>query len=132
VSHKISRRVLARTIASKLIAEPQRRDHWVKALAAYIVQYNQIGQTEMILRDIAHELLVQNGTLLVDVASARPLSDDIRTQLAAYLRQTTGARLVDMHEHVEPALIGGFIARTPDYEIDASVQGQLRQLSNIA
>lgn len=129
---KISRRVLARTVASKIIAEPQRRDHWIRALAAYLVQANMIGQSDLMLNDIAHELLEQNGTLLVDVATARPLSDDIRTQLAAYLREATGARSVAFNESVRPELIGGFIARTPDQELDASIHSQLQQLTNIA
>lgn len=127
-----SRRVLARTVAGKLIAEPKRRSEWIRALAAYIVENDLSGQADMIVNDIAHELLVQNGTLLADVATARPLSDGIRTQIADYLREATGARDVSLREHVEPELIGGFVARTPDHELDASIAGQLQQLRNMA
>lgn len=132
MSSQISRRVLARTVASKLIAEPARRDHWVRALAAYLVDSNRAAEAELVMNDIAHELLEQNGTLLVDVTSARPLTDVVRKELTAYMQEATGAREVQFAEHVEPQLIGGFIARTPGQQLDTSVHSQLRQLTNIA
>ena len=130
-STKFSRRVIARTIATKLLAEPARKDYWMKVLAAYLVAQHREQEADLILGDLAHELYEQNGHLLVDVTSARPLTDAVRTSLQAMLKQQTGAKRVELTEDVDPALLGGLIARTPDAVLDVSVRGKLNQLATI-
>lgn len=129
---KTSRRQLARTVAAKLLAEPERREHWVRALAAYLVETDRTEEADQVINAIAHELLEQDGLLAVEVTSARPLTDDIRKELASYLKSATGARDVQMAEHVDPELVGGLIARTPNQELDTSVRSQLRRLASIS
>ena len=127
----VSRRVLARTIAEKLLAEPSRRGHWLQALAAFIVEYKMENDVDLLVNDIAHEVFEQNGQLLVDVTSARPLGADIRSELTNYLKQALGARTVTMTEQTDPSLVGGLVARTPDHELDTSVRTKLQQLATI-
>lgn len=129
---KISRRSLARTLAAKLLAEPERREHWLRALAAYLVETDRTSEASQIMNAVAHELLAQDGLLAVDVTSAHPLTDDVRRELTDYLQAHTGARAVQFSEQVDPDLVGGFIARTPDQELDTSVRSQLRRLSSIS
>jgi F-type H+-transporting ATPase subunit delta len=128
---KISRRVLARTIASKLVAEPTRQDHWVQALAAYLIEQNRVSEAGLIVSDIEHELYEQDGQLLTHVTSARPLSDAVRTALKKLLSAQTGAKHVVLTEKTDPALLGGLIARTADAGLDASVRTQLNRLATI-
>jgi F-type H+-transporting ATPase subunit delta len=129
---KISRRLLARTLATNMLAEPERREHWVRALAAYLVETNRTDEADQVVNAIAHELLEQDGLLAVEVTSARPLTDDIRKELVGYLKNATGAATVQFSEQVDPELVGGFIARTPDQELDTSVRSQLRRLASIS
>jgi F-type H+-transporting ATPase subunit delta len=128
---KASRRVLARTVAAKLLAEPDNRSHWLKVTAAYIMDHGMDGDIDLILNDIAHELYEQGGHLLVSVTSARQLSDSTREELTRMLKAATSASTVELSEHTDPDLLGGLIARTPDAVIDASVRTKLKQLASL-
>jgi F-type H+-transporting ATPase subunit delta len=129
--HKVSRRVLARTVANKLLAEPSHQKHWLKATAAYIMEQRMSDDIDLIINDIAHELLAQSGHLLVDVTSAHRLSDGVRSELSATLKQATGAKRVELVEHIDASLLGGLIAKTPSQQLDASVRTQLKQLASL-
>lgn len=128
---KVSRRVLARTLAAKLLAEPAKRQHWITATAAYLVEHNMVGNIDLLVNDIAHELYEQGGHLLVDVTSARKLSASVQGDLVQMLQQATGAKRVELSEQVEPDLLGGLVARTPDAILDASVRTKLKQLASL-
>jgi len=86
----------------------------------------------LIINDIAHELYAQSSHLLVDVTSARKLTDAVRAELKRTLLAATNARRVELAEHVDPTLLGGLVARTPDAELDASVRTKLKQLASLA
>jgi len=128
---KFSRRILARTIATKLVIEPTRQDYWIKALAGYLVDQKRTAEAELIINDILHELYEQDGQLLAHVTSARPLTDQLRTKLKHLLATQTDARKVTLTEDIDPSLIGGLVARTADAELDASVRSKINQLATI-
>ena len=131
MNSKASRRVIARTIAAKLLAEPSQRKHWVAVLAAYLVDANRVGEVELIVNDIAHELYEQRGELSVDVTSARPLTESVRSELKQLLTEATEAKNINLSERVDPSLLGGLIARTPDAQLDVSVRTKLKKLATI-
>ena len=83
---KASRRVLARTIAVKLLSESDRRSHWIKSLAAYLMEHGMDEDADLIMNDIAHELYLQGGHLIVEVTSARSLQENIREELQHLLK----------------------------------------------
>lgn len=128
---QFSRRVLARTIAAKLVAEPSRKTYWMRTLAAYLVGQNRTGEADLIIHDIEHELYKQDGRLLVHVTSARPLAESIRAELKKLLQGQTKAKEVILTEKTDAALIGGLVARSADAELDASVRTTLNQLATI-
>lgn len=128
---KVSRRIIARTVAAKLLAEPSRQKHWLKVTAAYLMEQGLAEEVDLIVNDIAHELHKQSGHLLVDVTSARKLSDAVRSDLTKILKQATGATKVELSEHIDPSLLGGLIAKTPDQQLDASVRTKLKQLASL-
>jgi F0F1-type ATP synthase delta subunit len=128
---KLSRRVIARVVAQKLLAEPQRRSHWLQVAAAYMVENHLEHDVDLLVNDIAHELFMQSGQLSVAVTSARPLADAARAELKRTLQEATHARRVTFSETVDPALLGGVIARTPDAQLDLSVRTRLQQLATI-
>jgi ATP synthase F1 delta subunit len=131
MQHKVSRRVLARTIAAKLLTEPERRTHWLTVTAAYLIENNMAEDIDLMVNDIAHELYDQSGHLLVDVTSARKLSDAVRSELKQTLQASTNAKKVELVEHVDPDLLGGIVARTPSAIMDASVRTTLKQLASL-
>ncbi|HUC89977.1 MAG TPA: F0F1 ATP synthase subunit delta [Patescibacteria group bacterium] len=131
MNSKASRRVIARTVAAKLLSEPSKQSHWLKMTAAYLLEQNIADDVDLIINDIAHELFEQSGHLLVDVTSARRMSDAVRDQLKTTMREATGSKRVELSEHTDTALLGGLIARTPDATLDASVRTKLKQLATI-
>lgn len=128
---KVSRRVLARTVAAKLLAEPSRQRHWLKVTAAYLMDHGMTEDADLVVNDIAHEFYRQSGHLLVDVTAARQLTAAARAELKRTLQDATGAKHVELTEHVDPSLLGGLIARTPDQQLDLSVRTKLKQLANV-
>ena len=128
---KVSRRVLARTVAAKLLKEPSKQSHWIRVTAAYMVEHNMADDLDLVVNDIAIELYEQSGHLLVDVTSARKLTDVVREDLKRTLKDATGAKRVELAEHIDPELIGGLVARTPSQQLDASVRTKLKQLASL-
>lgn len=126
-----SRRVIARTVASKLLVEPERRTQWIRALAGYLTEHNRTGEADLIANDIARELFAQGGELLVHVTTSRALTDQVRSTLTQTIAADTGAKNIALTEHIDSNLVGGLVAQTPDAILDASVRTQLQQLAAI-
>ena len=129
MSQRLSRRDIVRVVTARLLSEPKNRSAWMQRLAAYLVAHSMTDQVDLLVNDIAHELYVQAGTLTVEVVSARELSAALRASVTELLQQQTDAKTVVMHESVDQELLGGFVARTADAELDASVRTKLRALS---
>ena len=83
------------------------------------------------LTEIVHsfELTVDErlGFARAEVTSAADLSETLRTSLSAQLERLTGRRIRARYE-VDPALIGGVVARIGSTVYDGSVRGQLDSL----
>jgi F0F1-type ATP synthase delta subunit len=127
-----SRRDIVRVVTRGLLDEPSKQELWVQRLAAYLVLNNKTGEADLVLNDIAHELEVQAGLVTVEVVSARQLSEAVKATLQQRLLSETGADSIAMHETLDPELVGGFIARTADAEIDASIKSKLKKLAALA
>ena len=69
----------------------------------------------------------RNRRLRVEVASAVPLPDDIRTRLETSVRTYFHMEPV-LIPHIDPALLGGFKIRIGDMQYDASVRNRLDTL----
>lgn len=132
MNQSVSRRELARVITTKLLTEPTKQSHWLKTLAAYIVEHRLIDELDLLVNDIAHELFEQAGHLTVEVVSAKALTATVRDDVKKYLKEMTDAKHVVLHESVDPELIGGLVARTADAELDTTVKKALRQLAAAA
>ncbi len=127
----VSRRAVAKTIAAKITAEPEKRAEWLKLGAAYLVERGQANRAEQLAKDVAHELLVQNGQLLASVTSARGLDQATLNTIAAYLREETGAREVALDVTIDPSILSGVVVTTPDHELNVSARSYLRRLASL-
>ncbi|MCH8206993.1 MAG: ATP synthase F1 subunit delta [Chloroflexi bacterium] len=67
------------------------------------------------------------GIERAEVSSAVPLDDGQRARVVELLKAIAGKE-VRLIFHVEPQLLGGFVARVGDRVIDGSTSGRLRQL----
>ena len=129
-----------------LVADPRVDDSQVIELLTGIAQDNlPEGGTNFI------NMLVQNDRLLAlpdihqqfeahvakaramvnaDVVTARALTNDQRSALAAALQAKLGMQ-VELSETVDSSLIGGAIIKAGDLVIDGSAKGRIEKLSSV-
>lgn len=88
---------------------------------------------ESVLTFIASEFEKQynevKGIQVVSVTSAFPLAAAQRESLIKQLAAETG-KTIQLKESIDPSLIGGFVLRVGDKQIDSSVKNSLRKLRN--
>ena len=100
-------------------------------LAAYLVEYRQTRNLELYLRDFELAVAQRLGVVTTYVSSARELSSKTREQVKQLVKNTTGAKEIELIEAKDPALIGGIIIKTADAELDGSMRTKLRNLRSI-
>lgn len=125
----VSRRILARFAAQQLADGADRRQ-LLDGLAAYLVTHKQLGQMDLLVADIARNL-AELGTVKATVTAARPLSDELKSAIEAFVARIEDAQSVQIDESIDPALLGGVIIETPHKRFDASVSAQLSRLRNV-
>lgn len=72
--------------------------------------------------------LAHEGKVRASVTSKHALSPSEKKQLLDYLKNKF-RKDIELHEHVDPKCIGGFIVRCGDSIIDATLDTTLKQLS---
>lgn len=86
-----------------------------------------------LLSAICQQYLVQlrqlNQTVLAEVTSAVPLSEEQQQAVIQKVIAMTNARSVELDTKIDRELIGGVIIKVGSQVIDASLRGQLRRLS---
>lgn len=70
------------------------------------------------------------GILDVYVKSAVKLEDSVKNQITEKVKQSFDGDVV-LHESIDESLMGGFVVRIDDKQIDASIKSQLMNLKNI-
>ena len=87
---------------------------------------------ESAIEGIGPEFLAQfnvlRGIQSALVTSAAPLSAAARAEIQALVTKQTGHAEVQLTEKVDPELIGGFVLRVGDNQIDDSVRTSLRKM----
>jgi F-type H+-transporting ATPase subunit delta len=68
---------------------------------------------------------------IAKITSSIQLSADQQKDIAEKLKVITGARQIKLALKVDPTLIGGFTVEIGSKLIDASIRGQLKQISNL-
>ncbi len=106
-----SARVSSLTLAFLKIIASRRREAYLESIARSCVE-------------IYHQM---KGIVTARLYAPVRLDDHLRVQILQYLTQETG-RQVELSEIHDPSLIGGFILRWGDKQVDASVSRKLRLL----
>ena len=87
---------------------------------------------ESAIEGIGPEFLAQynalQGIQSAQVTSATPLTAAARAEIRKLVTQQTGLTDVQLTEKVDPELIGGFVLRVGDNQIDDSVRTSLRRM----
>jgi len=97
-------------------------------LAMLLLQRGRLDLLPEIARIYGEMLDTRNGVVRARVTTAVPLSDADRDAVTERLRQITDARDIRLETAVDPAIIGGLVARVGDQLIDGSTRSRLIQL----
>jgi F-type H+-transporting ATPase subunit delta len=79
---------------------------------------------EGISRYFLHLLKLQQGIQSAEIFTAVPLNEDLRRSIMNFITKKFNTK-VDLQENVDEKLIGGFILRVGDQQIDASISNKL-------
>lgn len=87
---------------------------------------------EAILSAIADEFVSQydrlKGVERATIITTIPLTDELREKFTAMVMKTTGGKAVELDEKIDSKLIGGYVLRVGDRQIDGSIRSQLNDL----
>lgn len=87
---------------------------------------------EAILDAIAEEFINQynrlNGIERATVITTVPLTDALRKKFRDIVLKTTGGKLVELEEKIDSRLVGGYVLRLGDQQVDESIRSQLNDL----
>ncbi len=94
------------------------------SVAAYLIEERRAKEVNALLRDLEALRLGRDGTLEIDVTSARPLHESTRAAIEALFE----AKQVIIHEQHDPSILGGVKVRAHDKQLDYSVRTRLQRL----
>ena len=121
VSPARKRAVMERLMAPMSVAAEVRNFIFV------LIDHRRAGELKPVMESFESFMDERAGVARADVTSAQALSDSQRAALEAQLQRISGKQ-VRMQFSLDPALIGGAVARLGSTVYDGSVRGQLDRL----
>lgn len=94
-----------------------------------ITQKNREAILETVALEFEKQYNTLKGIVKAQVTSAMPLTPELRAQLIQKMVQQTG-KTIQLEEKVDSDLIGGFVLRVGDIQLDDSIRTSLRNLKN--
>lgn len=139
VSQTISTSHELRVLLGSPVVHPDKKIHILKAIFA-----GKIGELSQLFADliiqkkradllgqIAEEAVIQvkhmKGIVIVEVTTAIPLNDEMREKIKT-LASGIVPGTIELHEKVDPEIIGGFIVKANDSRLDSSISTRFRKL----
>lgn len=96
-------------------------------LALLLVERGLIEAMPGITREYDQLVLDYHNQAIADVTTATKIDDAQMAQIKQALERRTGKTIL-VHSHVDPAVLGGVVARVGDQLIDGSVRSRLGSL----
>jgi len=94
------------------------------ALVNLLIEAGRARDIGKIVEELSRRSAAEREHVLAEVRAAVPLDDDRRTRLADALSRATG-RTVEVRVIVDPAVVGGVVARVGDEVFDGSIASRL-------
>jgi F-type H+-transporting ATPase subunit delta len=116
-----------RAILEQLLASSSGVSAEVSRLLMLLADRDRLGLVGDVARAFATRVMQAEHVLPAEVVTAAPLSADRRAALVAALGRATGGT-VTLTEKVDPAIVGGVVARVGSVVFDGSVMNQLERL----
>jgi F-type H+-transporting ATPase subunit delta len=117
----------SRRAVLRKVAEREGLSRNVQNFLLYLIDQRRIVDFDAIVAEFERLADEAAGRLAAEVVSASPLRDDQRERLRRALAARVG-REVELEVKVDPALIGGAVAKVGGLLFDGSLRTQLTQL----
>lgn len=127
MAQRLSRRLVVKAFAERLMQPGAAPARLARALAAYLLETNQAKQADLYLADIARQLS-QRGHASGEVTSAHKLSSETLAALKQLVAQQTGAAHVELRQSIDEQLLGGVRLSFDGRELDTTIRTKLNQL----
>lgn len=111
-----------RSVLEELLGE-KANVHTVNLLA-FVVEQGRARELGPIVEELVQLAAERRQRVVAEVRTAVPLEEDRRKRLAEALSKATG-KTVELKVLVDPAVVGGVVARVGDRVIDGSVRRRL-------
>jgi len=98
-----------------------------RRLLQALLARHRMGRLDEVVAGITEAIQQRQGVAIAEVTTAEPLEAEERAQLLRVLEGKVGKRL-QLREHVDPALLAGFVAQVESQLFDGSLRGQLDRL----
>ncbi|MCC5923505.1 MAG: ATP synthase F1 subunit delta [Crocinitomicaceae bacterium] len=105
-------------------------DELTLAFIRLITKNNRESLLPVIAKEYIAKLKALRGIVPVTLTSAASLAEDVKDNIISKLQKDVEGKL-EVTERIDPALIGGFVFRMGDVQIEASIARQLSELRNI-
>lgn len=128
-----------RNLLSSPVIKPHQKEKILKAIfgdtlsatsnmfLALLVDHGREGITLEVIKSFHNMYLKAKGITHATLTTSAALSPELRAKFETLVTQMTGKK-VELEERVNAEIIGGFILRVNDQQIDTSVTGQLHKL----
>lgn len=128
-----------RTMLSSPVIPAHKKSAIIKALFSSHMQELSINFMNLLTRNgrerylatIAEqvEVLYKDfmGIVSINVISAQPLNESNRQEITLRLKQILGER-IELHETIDPSIMGGFVLEWGDQRYDASLLREIKEL----
>ncbi|MCK6639719.1 MAG: ATP synthase F1 subunit delta [Bacteroidia bacterium] len=93
-----------------------------------ITRKRREGELEAIAEAFITQYRRHKQILTAVITTASGLDDKLRAQVLEIVKQSAGGKAVELVEKTDKALMGGFILRVGDNQVDASILRQVRNL----
>ncbi len=97
----------------KIVSRKNRESNLPDVAAQFHVKYNEY-----------------KGIIRADVTTTFPLTEPMRLEFVEIVRKISGKKVVELHEKVDKSLIGGYILKVGDRQIDESISSRLTELKS--
>lgn len=119
---RLSRRKIASYAADQLLANVPTKEV-LREIAAFMVDARRTREIELLVRDI-EEALAARGVVVADVATAHPLSESLKKEIAGLVGKTN----LQFRELIDPSLLGGVRIDIPGKRFDGTIRRKLTAL----
>lgn len=99
------------------------------SLFGIITRKNRAGELPQISREFNAQYRELKGILSGEIITPFPVSDDLRNQFKEIVSKAYGKDIV-LKEKVDKDIIGGFVLKVGDKQLDESVKTKLQRLKN--